>query len=182
MQLRRFVVGPALALALVAVSGARVAAAVPHGAVTEIQFVDGCSGQGYWFTWDAVLSPDPTEAPGWGEANGFTPIAWGPDQPITDPDGGPSILEEGRYAFLLIGSDRETRLFQAFYGTQGDSPLGDFVLRVTLDCKTTPYQVVAAPDTSAPPPSSPPTYALGWFLVATSAAALVRLTYQRRKG
>lgn len=99
---------------LVVGTAAPATAAVPHGAVTDIRFVEGCSGTGYWFTWDAVLDPDPTSAPGWDSPNGFQPVSSGPVAPITDPDGGPSILDRQRYAFLLIGADRETRLFHAF--------------------------------------------------------------------
>lgn len=125
-------------------------AAAPQEAHTDVKFVEGCSGEGYWFTWDAVVYPDHTAVPEWGDPSGPIPAAWSPSSPITDPDLGPEYLEENRYGFILLAADRETILFQAFYDVQLD--LRRFVLDVTLDCSTIPYRVVEMPNAAMAAP------------------------------
>jgi len=126
---------------------------VPQEAYTRIAFVDGCSGHGYWFSWDAVLHPDPTSMPEWGSPRGYVEVTWGPTAPITQPGLGPSVLEDGRYGFLLLDSSRETVLFRSMYAVQLEPRR--FVLDVTLDCSTIPYTIVRLGDTATEPPATP---------------------------
>ena len=152
----------------IASSPSTASAAVEPEANVDIGFVDGCSGSGYWFLWDAVLYPDPLTAPGWESGSGLHPVTWSPEAPIriTAITSGP--VEPQRKAFLLLGSDKETRLFQALFQAQPD-PGGDFALAATLDCATTPYRIVSTPDSAMAKPSNPMPVAIGWLLVVSAA-------------
>lgn len=170
-----------LAVALALTAGP-VIAAVPQEAYTRIAFVDGCSGHGYLFTWDAVLYPDPTKVPEW-KSGGFHEVTWGPSEPITQPMGGPDILEEGRYGFALLDSSRQTILFRALYGVQFEPRR--FVLDVTLDCSTIPYTIVALGDTAmerrATPTRSAFVVVVGIGCLAASLALALRTRLARRR-
>lgn len=93
-------------------------------------FVNGCSGHGYWMAWDAVITPDPGFAPAW-PSTSFQKVTWGPTTPITEPNGGPAILEEGRYGLLLLDSSGETVLFP--WAVRG--PVGATSLRARRDAR-----------------------------------------------
>lgn len=143
----------AMVVAALALTAAPAIAAVPQEAYTRVAFAEGCSGHGYWFSWDAVLYPDPTLAPGWDNRR-YHEVSWSPDEPVTIPHGGPDTLEAGRYGFLLLDSSGETVLFRALYGVQLEPRR--FVLDVTLDCSTIPYTIVSLGDTAmVPTPSAP---------------------------
>jgi len=152
-----------LSVAVAAGLVAKAGAAVEQEVVTTIHFVDGCSGSGYWFMWDAVLDPDPTMAPGRPQA-----VRWGPAAPILIETLGTSILEQNRWAFLLLGEDGETTLFRSFFDAEFE-PDRRYVLEVTLDCATTPYQIVGMPNSSTAVPRSPLPTAIGWLLITVAA-------------
>lgn len=131
---------------LLSVVATSAMAATEPSAETRVRFADGCEGSGSWFAWDAVLDPDPRNAPGWSGA-GMNAVQWGPGTQLEERVIANTLFENNRWAFVLVAADGETELFRAFYSTQVE-PERLLVLDVMLDCSQVPFTVSGLPNSA----------------------------------
>jgi hypothetical protein len=138
--------------------------------VLDVHFTDNCpETSGFWHAGEPSLGTDVVEEELW-------PATWSPDEPITWDIVIPYRLSGGpppSYPFTLLAADGETILFQRHFDfgfTPSEFPVFD--LQVWLDCDTTPYREVTAPNTAVPQDRSLLT---GVGLLALSGAALIAL-------
>jgi hypothetical protein len=150
-------------------------AAVEQEATAEIAFTDGCAGQGFYFLWDTSIHNTLDDAPG---ADHPPPVTWSDSSPIVNTNPGPSVLANDRLAFVLLAADGHTKLWDGFYVV--DAVESRYLLRITLDCSTTPYSIVEMPNSAVPPRRDPGLIGLG-MLVIGLALGLLPLTRRDRK-